>query len=96
MDTATARRLNRRLGYRFRTPRIDPVRSMIEMAGGRLIDLNRARPGLGWAHTTCPECGREAAFWAEPDGTWLRTCACQPPSGDAFALLAVLLAREAA
>lgn len=96
MDSRTAERLNRRAGYRFRIPRPDPVRAMIEHAGGRLFDLNRGRPGTSWAWTSCPNCGAEQAFWTEPDGSWSRTCACRPASGDAFALLVVLLTRDAA
>lgn len=95
MDAQTAARLNRR-GYRFRIPRADPIREMIERAGGTLHDLNRSRPGMSWAWTSCPACGAEQAFWYEPDGTWSRTCGCQPSRGDAFALLAVLLTRAAA
>ncbi len=95
LDVRTAERLRRRHGYRFRPARPDPVRRMIETAGGRLIPLNRSRPGRGLAYTSCPECGAEQAFWAEADGDWSRTCACRPRSGGPFELLAVLLTRDA-
>lgn len=95
MDSMTADRLRRRYGYRIRTPRPDPVRDMIERAGGRLTDLNRGRPG-GLAYTSCPDCGEEQGFWTEPDGTWSRTCGCRPRAGGPFELLALLIARTAA
>lgn len=95
MDARTAERLRRRYGYRLRLPRPDPVRAMIEKAGGRLIDLNRHRPGIGWAWTSCPTCGAEQGFWAEPDGSWSRTCDCRPRAGGPFELLALLLTRSA-
>ncbi len=69
MDALTADRLRRRHGYRIRPARPDAVRDMIRAAGGRLTDLNRSRPGIGFAYTTCPTCSADAAFWAEPDGT---------------------------
>lgn len=86
----------RRLGYLVPIHRPDPVRGMIERAGGRLIDLNRHRPGIGHAYTTCPDCGADTGFWTEPDGSWSRTCDCLPRAGGPFELLALLLARGAA
>ncbi len=76
-DRDDARHL-RRLGYIIRPARRDPVADRLERAGARLVPLNRLRPGSGHRYAACPRCGRDAALWIEPDGTWGTLCGCAP------------------
>ncbi len=95
LDDRTAERLRRRHGYRFRPARPEPVHRMIERAGGRLIPLNRSRPGDGLAYTSCPRCARWDGLWINPDGTWSTLCDCAP-TGNRDAVDLAFFLRDAA
>ena len=71
----------RRLGYIIRPARRDSVADRLERAGARLVPLNRLRPGTGHRYASCPRCGRDAALWIDPDGTWGTLCGCAPSGG---------------